>query len=560
MNLKIRGKEFLNKKGGTVLLIIVLLMIASSAVLILGKRSKGHFLAADDILVLAYTDFTNSISATGTVESASSTFVYSSLPNQVEQVLVEVGDQVEEGELLAKLDDQNIQEQIESQETNMRTASAGNAQAIKAAQDNYDQFKSALDKGLNAGINSAKSQVEAADENYNRARKVYERYRDSLDAGENAALLNQESALAGYRLAREKARGAFDEAKAAEDDAYERWKEAEERLGGLSAEDGGYDEALGAVAATKKAWVTASDLVEKLEREVRHAQENYDLAWAQYRAALTGADQTLADYAEAVDSAERAYEDALTNLQGARLTAENQLRAYADALESAKIGADDSGLQLALRQLRVTLDSTRITAPVSGTVTAVYATTGMAGSGLLFVIEDIGELIVETSVKEYDIGAVREGLPVTIKSNATGNDVYEGEIVSIAPTANKTALGKTDTSGEVEFATRVRVTTAETRLRVGMNVRLSYIIEEQSGVLSVPYDTLYANQEGEECILILEEQPEGAYLFKELPVTRELENDLGTTISGRGVSAGLRIIGEPEKYRSQIGQEVKLME
>ena len=44
-------------------------------------------------------------------------------------------------------------------------------------------------------------------------------------------------------------------------------------------------------------------------------------------------------------------------------------------------------------QLQESLEDTRITAPCSGTVTAVYAEVGSTGSGLLFIIEDVDDLV-----------------------------------------------------------------------------------------------------------------------------------------------------------------------
>ena len=49
-------------------------------------------------------------------------------------------------------------------------------------------------------------------------------------------------------------------------------------------------------------------------------------------------------------------------------------------------------------------------------MTAVYVTEGessMAG-GLLFVIEDLNDLEIESSVKEYDIGSLKVGMPVVV--------------------------------------------------------------------------------------------------------------------------------------------------
>lgn len=566
------------KRRRLIIIIASLIVVLLAVFLIFARHAASSVLtvAVDDTTVLTYTDFSNSISATGTVASADSTFVYSTLSYAVQSVEVEVGDYVEQDQLLAKLDDQNIIDQIESQQASMSDANTASAQSIKSAQDNYDQYKYTLENGLNSSINTAQSQADNAYDNYIQAVNAYQRYRDSLDAGENSALLNQEAALRSAQSARDAAEDAYDAADDAADDAEDDWQAARETLADLKAEresvlandpeadvtdlDAQIAAAENEAAARKSAYDAARSKLDSAERSLDNAEDSYDTAEAQYNAAVTSVDNALADYATAVDSAYQSYQAALTNLEAARLAADNQLKSYADSLSNAKTNADKASSQVSLRQLRVDLDSTDITAPVSGTVTAVYAEVGGSGSGLLFVIEDVDDLIIETAVKEYDVGSVAVGMPVSIKSDATGSEIYEGSVQSIAPTANKTAQGITDTSGEVEFATEVKVTSQNTRLRIGMSVRLNYIIEQQASALAVPYDAVYTNTAGEDCILILEQQPAGTYLISELPVTTGAENDLDIVISGDGVSEGLQVINEPDNYKLLIGKEVALTE
>ena len=51
----------------------------------------------------------------------------------------------------------------------------------------------------------------------------------------------------------------------------------------------------------------------------------------------------------------------------------------------------------------------------------VVAKVGSTGSGLLFVIEDVDNLVVDTAIKGYDVGTVQTGMKVLIRSDATGN-------------------------------------------------------------------------------------------------------------------------------------------
>lgn len=194
-----------------------------------------------------------------------------------------------------------------------------------------------------------------------------------------------------------------------------------------------------------------------------------------------------------------------------------------------------------MRQLRADLEDTKITAPCSGTVTAVYAKVGNSGGGLLFVIEDIEDLVIETSVKGYDIGTVQTGMNVNIYSDATGDKEIKGVISSIAPTTKKNSQGTTDTTSETTFAAEVAVTTKDIGLRIGMDVDLDYIVAEESDVFIVPYDAVYENCKGQECVLIASKTAQDQYTISELTVATGVSNDLDIIISGENVVEGLRV-------------------
>ena len=652
------------KKGPVILTAVVLVGLA--VFLFGGKSDTAATLALADTTVLSRSDLQNTISATGTVESASSMMVYSTVAYTVQEVPVEVGDYVEEGQLLARLDSQNIQDQIASQEASLSVSGGTSAASIASAKDSYEQFKAGLEDGMNSSILSAESAVTNAYNSYTNAVTTYERYKEGLDAGENATLLNQDAALRGARTTMETAQetytNALDALYTAEDDindaqadltdAQNDLAEAErdrdragddldraerqlknmgsggyttainelqaeitalqsqiaaggEEAAGLTAqleskkaelssltqaqtdfstrqseltqdvskytqEKATYESKAAQLESTVKSYENALKQAEKArdncEKQVATAQRNltdaetaYAAAITQYNATVTTVDNTLADYATAVETAYEAYQSAQTNLQSAKVNAQNQLQSYKDNLNSAYAGANKAVTEVSLRQLRADLADTEIKAPMAGTVTAVYAEVGSAGSGLLFVIEDVDHLVVSTSVKDYDVGTVKTGMPVTIKSDSTGDTVYDGKITTIAPTAAKAANGATNTSGgDVTFDTDVEVLSQETGLRVGMSVRLNFVVDSAKNVLSVPYGAVYSNDAGEDCVLAALEQEDGTYLLAEYPITIGMESDLDIVVEGPDLKEGLRIVSEPDVYRPYIGQTLEV--
>ena len=655
--------------------VVVLAVLAAAFLPRLGAGGGENTVSPLDVMTLSSTDLRRTVSATGTVESAQSVLVYSTQSYAVQEVLVEVGDYVEAGQLMAKLDDGVILDQIESQEAALSASNSASSAAIAAAEHNYEQYKAALDAGLNSSILNAESSVsnaydnyvsayntyeryradlaagnnsailsaentlESAENAYLSAQKTYERYAESLDEGENSTILAQESALEGAERSLSAAEDAYDSAQDAYDDARAQAEEAQTSYGKAQAEveqakqkldeakekvsilteqvntgEATKDQLDAAVVEQNTAQQTfdqakneetqasltlalrqaardsAQSQASAAERTLEEAEAAYDTAKTQYRSALNSADDALEDYADAVDTAYEAYLDAQVTLENTQAdaqetladyadrlntayaayesaqaglestenAAQNQLQSYQDSLNSAYANASTSTGEVSLRQLRADLEGTEITAPAAGTVTAVYAEVGSSGAGLLFVIEDVDNLVVATSVKDYDVASVSTGMAVAIQSDSTGDEVYDGEVTSIAPTAAKNAAGETDTSGDISFATDVAVTSQDTGLRIGMSVELDFVLDEALNALSVPYDAVYENDQGQTCLLVLEEGEDGELLLTELPVTTGLETDLDIAVEGEGLTEGVQVVTDPDRYLPLAGQEVAL--
>ncbi len=672
----IPDKNGKRKKWVIAAVVAVILLCVIGLPKLFGVGKDIPLLDLNDTTVLAYTDIVDSISADGTVESAESTMVYSTNAYTVMDVNVEVGDYVEAGQLLAQLDDQNIQDQITSQKLSIASSKRNSNEQIKSAQANYDNYKYGLENGLNSTLNSAQSKVDSALESYKKAQLTYNRYLESLNLGENTTVLNAESALRTAQDNLDSAMDALETAEEAYDDAQIDFARADEDLrlayndlyvmqnsqgvlnneinrlkamltssesmktqlesektavqaqldslnarkneleaitetdrteaqiseltelpskisaarsevsriqqelsqfgdtATLQAQISALEKELltveqelpaldAKVSQLQAAWEKAETTLESAEKQVENAhkkiesaQISYESQLSGYNASMTGVDNTLADYADNVESARKAYEEALTSLEATKKSTQDQLQSYANSLSSTKSSANTDTAEENLRQLKVDLEGTQITAPCAGTVTAVYAEVGSSGSGLLFVIEDVDNLVVSTSVKGYDMGTVQPGMKVAIRSDATGDKKIEGVISRIAPTSNKTSRGTTDTSSEATFATEVEIIGEDTGLCIGMEAQLDYIIAQQSNVLAVPYDAVYKNKSGHSCVLTATQQEDGKYLIREIKVETGMDDDLDMVITGSEVNEGLRVINDPDSYLNLLGHTV----
>ena len=431
--------------------------------------------------------------------------------------------QSQENEALAEL---NAFDSTNSYKTDLDQKDA----AYKAAQTNTAEAKTDLDTAQ-AALDAAQAELDGS--TYDETSAEYLALKAAVDAAQSTHATAQ-SAHTQAQLSEAAAKTEYEAVKS----EYDREQQGLDTRKSLL--EAMYDSAKSSVTSAQTA--------------LNNAQSSYSTAIRSRDAAYYTANNTLEEYAKAVDTAYASYQTAIDSYNAAITSAENSINASYNSYKAAQISADNTTSMHELDKIREDIEECSIKAETEGTVTAVYATVGAAGSGLLFVIEDTDSLKVETSVKEYDIASVKTGMPVVIKSDSIGSEGFAGEVASIAPTANKNMQGNTDMTGDVEFAADVNVTQSGTPLKIGMNVRLSFIIDSKSDVLCVPYDAVYTNENGDSCVIVLEDNQDGTVTLKELKVITGLENDFDIEIYGEGVYDGLMILTSPDDYMNSIGK------
>lgn len=436
------------------------------------------------------------------------------------------------------------------------TSAAANAaqkqQEFEQAQKDWDEFQ----KTHGADRKDAQTK-------WSEAKKAYE---DAYIAY-NTAVANEDPAVDVYEKEMKKAQAAFNAAQTEYDQIEAEWQPAYEKyIAAQTAKDE-------AVAAQESAATAASSVASSAYSGVASAQTGVASAEAQLDAArdarngstLTQLEQGIASANRSVDSAELQEDIAKAQQDAAEQSAdtakqqqaatENSIAQQIDTLKDNLIGSQiaaqsTKSQEIAIQSLQDTLADATITAPVSGVVTAVYAEEGQPGNGLLFVIEDTDALKITTNIREYDVGNIEVGMPVVIRSDATGDKEISGTVTYIAPAANKTENGNTLTADDstVEFEAEVQVNDADSGLRIGMNTRLTVLLEERSDVYGVPYDSVVEKADGSEVVYAVEpsSEKEGSYVVTEVPVTTGLETDFYIEVSGDGITDGLSIVSDPQ--------------
>ena len=203
-----------------------------------------------------------------------------------------------------------------------------------------------------------------------------------------------------------------------------------------------------------------------------------------------------------------------------------------------------------LNDVYKSMDKTQVATPISGYIISMDVEEGnnYTQGNSVFTIADTSGFIVEATVNEYDIANIKEGLPVAVKFEATGDEEFSGTVsfVSVASTTTVSsgaaqapqaaAAGSTGT-GVAEYKVKITLDGTDDRLRVGMTAKASVILDKAADVLAVPYDCVQEAEDGSYFVTVIGK--DGSK--KDVPVTRGLESDYYVEISGEGIDAGTTV-------------------
>ena len=377
----------------------------------------------------------NDIVVNGVVESATTRNIYTTLGFMIDQVFVSVGDQVTEGQLLARLDTADLESAIAQQMATLETSRQNTQNTVINARRMLSEAQSNLENNTNIHIVSAQSALSAAKSGIKAAQANYDNALRDYQSNTNPQVLSAESFYETARI------------------EFERIQLNHTNL-----------------TALYTSGIISSDEMRQSENALVHALNQYNDARINYDNSREFQQRTLEQLRIALQSATAAHSSAEEMYAASRTVALQEVERLINQVTSAEISANLNHIEAALEQLERHLNEASITAPISGTITSVIAQEGAVGLGLMFVVEDIDNLRIITNFREYDLARLKKGMEVTITSDGTGGEEYMGVITKINPSAVLSAP-------VVKFEAEVSVTSEDTNLRVGMNTRLNIALE-----------------------------------------------------------------------------------
>lgn len=517
----------------------------------------------------------DSVTVSGTVVSgdeADVTVSDSVKTYKVATVEAEVGDTVQEGDVIATLDTTDLQKQIEdaqqSYNDTLQSAQTSYDRAVddyntsvvqhdnnlidlQAKVDQADQDLADAEEKLNDAKSSrdaAKSTYDAAVSDYNALVAEFDAVKaqiDSYTSAYNSASEALNAALSSLNSANNALTAALTEQQNAQS-AYNA-DPSDANKAALDAANSKVDAATATQASAQSAYTAAEATANQAKSDLDNAQNNCSITsrglygYANIEKAVNEATTTKSTAEESYNKAETSVTTAETQVE----TAEQQVKSAHDAYDNEKNystiktkaqAVEDAETKLeqakripdTLESLQDALEDCTLTATMSGTITALDATVGSVCSGTVATIQDTEALVVEVTIPADDVPGLETGMSCLITSDATGDTEIEGVLSQIDPVANE----------QGSFGAKVRVTGEAADLLIGIQAQVEIIKSQVSDVYVVPIDAVGTAEDGTNYVL-RKTGGEGVDMtFEEVTVTTGDANDYYTTISGADLQEG----------------------
>ena len=460
---------------------------------------------------------------TGTIEPLRKVEVKSKAGGRLDKLFVDEGAVVKRGQILAVIDPQEIDRQVDALRAQLTGSEARYQSALKGTDFQQSQTLTGITQYEQA-VNSAYARLKLAEAE---STVQPELTRQAIDAAEanlesiNATLDAQQQSLSQMKevthpQAIVTADSALERAKAQAENAL-RNRDRQRKLlaqGFVSQRDVDTTETDVRVADSqvREAQERRRSIENQNRLEVANAQSQIANLRGQVRqttAALSQAKSAVLPVIKRreLENARAAYAQAQAQLKAARSNVSQDAMRRADA-DAAKSNVIQSKSQL--EELLVRQRDTTLYASMAGVVTKRYiepgeivtsAVSSFSSGTPVFQIADLGVLLVKINVNEVDINKVKQGYPTEVRIDASGGTTFAGHVRKVAPAAQGSASASGSSgsgsgsggSSVTKFPVEVRVDKSDPRLKPGMSARCTIYIARRRGVLRLPTNCVTGN-------------------------------------------------------------------
>lgn len=273
------------------------------------------------------------------------------------------------------------------------------------------------------------------------------------------------------------------------------------------------------------------------------------IAYETQKAKLESLDQQY----EAMDEQIPGYE---SNVQSARDAYSNtehscdmQIQSYQDILDNEQYSGSDTTSN-ELKKLEDAIKDCVVKAPKSGIVTSLNVTEGsFPSTDALMTIEDKDALKITVSIAEADILKIQEGQKAIVKTTATGDQEFPAtvsRVVNIYNAGQTNLYGQTSGDG---YSAEITIDDKESGLLIGMTAKVQIILSEKKDVLTVPYESIKEDDDGQQYVLLaVTDEKTGVSTAKRANIETGMEGTYFTEVVSGDIKEGDKIVMQGDQY------------
>lgn len=421
----------------------------------------------------------------GNVEAVSDATIKPKVSKTVTAVNVSIGDEVKKGDVIATLDDSEIQRSIKKQEASLSNTELNNFYSIRDSQKKYDNYKADLENGQNSQIMSAANSVENARTSYEQAKETYERNKMELENNMDSSVISSNQKVAS--------------AKQALDDAKQDYADNEAKIRGydkgVANAESIYGEGSAEAASAQKELDSAEEKSDSLQKAIDNAQTNYDNAVNDLLMSYYTSNVNLNSDYENMQQKYTAYQQAQASYEIAVKSADETLQDYADSLEKTQATSNTTTATVELEALYDQLEDYKITAPIDGVITVLNINVGDSAStsDTAAEVTNYDKMKVQIKIDEDNISALDNGTEVTVSVDAL-NKTYKGTIENMSK--------KATVSNNISYFTADVTFDADDDIRSGLSAEVKYLLNGVENVVSVSMSALNYNTDNTAYVLV----------------------------------------------------------
>lgn len=466
---------------------LFVVIIAAAAGLTVFFKTRGTNTEAKEVkqntISLSKQTLTESISATGTIESGASKTVSADVNGlTVKKVKVKVGDSVKKGQKLVTFDKSSLEEALEEAKENLANAKSEASQSIADAKEQLSEAQSAY-KTAQKEAAQAKAQ----------AKKAKARAKKTLQS------------------AKKKVASLQKKVNAAKDEQTKR--ELEEQL-------------------------------TKAQEELTQARTAYENASSGTTTTQTTSNTTASNQTGANNqsSSSSSVKSAKSNLKNAQNSAKKSIKEAQKQVDEAKKNLEKCAVTAPISGIITAVGVEDGDTYSGGTLFQIEDTSSFKVTTTVDEYDisnvSVGQkavILTEATDNEEINGEITFVAPST---SATASVTSSG---SSGGGGDSGMSGSSSSSSSDGYEVVINITDKNDKLKMGMTAKCSIILNQASDVFAVPYDAVHKDDNGNDVIYVAKSESDTSD-YEEVQVTKGMESDYYVEISGDSLEEGMLVV------------------